>query len=71
MERTAKAIREALQGQGRVYFRELLTSETRRVFGARERKGETQVQLHPRPGSNAMWEWHTLLNGDEVWGVGQ
>lgn len=57
--RTAKAIRAALTGSGRVYVRKVFTSVPIRVTNARERKGNLQVRT-PQG-------WHTVLIGDELW----
>jgi len=61
--RTAREIRAALKGEGRVYLREVMTASAVRVFDARVRLGEIQVKT--------LRGWHTLLIGDEIWKVGE
>ena len=63
MERTAKAIREALNPakQGRVYIRMMFDVAPIRVFDARERNGELQVKC------GVDGPWLTVLMGDELW----
>ena len=60
--RTARAIREALQGQGQVYLRELMGAHARRIFDARERKGQLEVKLADG--------WYEVLIGDDIWSTG-
>lgn len=59
MERTAKAIREAIKGEGRAYIVPILTSTPIRIINARECKGELQVRT---PNG-----WHTVLTGDTLY----
>ena len=62
IERTAQSIRQSLKGEGRVYIRQMFTTDAARVFDARERRGVLQVKTQEG--------WHEVLIGDELWAQG-
>jgi hypothetical protein len=66
--RTASEIRDGIKGEGRVYIKPVFVTHPLRVVGARDRKGDLQVQVLAHGGEMV---WHTVLIGDEIWGVGR